>query len=604
MGNRVYRLTVGLILGAPVTAFLTCPDVTAATTYYINNASGSRCSDTGLGTTTAVPWCSFTPVNILGVLEPGDKVLLARGAVWNQQLTLTGQGTPLRPIELGAYGVGARPIISRNGAPEDRAIRIDNGSFWVIHDLELSHAGAGLLMYYTTKLNYSVHIDSIYVHHITGIHQGNYFKSDQQGAVDGIWNSYGIGFTGKVPNDLGPSEYMLTNVTVSNIEGTHNQSSISFDWFNGSRVVGSGGGSNNVNNIRMYNLYLHDDDGGGRSAGCDEGMRIVAASSVVMSDSRLVNEGSCYSSTGTAALLIARVKNVIVENSVFNVVPQTGSSDQVAIDYENREDTTIIRDNVFANVAGSAISYLNIHPGDFNRGATSSGNTFINNGASHNQTGSAGSSPSGFLTDNLYHDQRSFMRSGEFSGFALSNNRMAASATELFPASLGFSPIQEKNSWRYQYYNGSSWANLSYYDALKEAWKYSSKRNAPRVTRFIMYSGVGPTVSVARTWSAPHAGVVSIRGLVLKAADSLGGGGISARIEYNGVLIWPASHSQTGGSSDQSRYSSRVDGLTVAAGGTIRFIVMPKLNVANAVVSWSPSIGYTSLGSEDSSRTQ
>lgn len=51
-------------------------------TYYVNNQSASNCSNSAAGTSSAQPWCDFTPVNIK-TFQPGDAILLARGATWN-----------------------------------------------------------------------------------------------------------------------------------------------------------------------------------------------------------------------------------------------------------------------------------------------------------------------------------------------------------------------------------------------------------------------------------------------------------------------------------------------------------------------------------------
>src|SRR5690348_5888575 len=106
--------SAAVLLSLALFILLSSTAIAANTTYYVNNLSGSNCNNAGAGTSTAAPWCDFTPVNSLGTFGAGDKILLARGATWNQQMTITGQGTSTNLIELGAYGTGARPIITRN----------------------------------------------------------------------------------------------------------------------------------------------------------------------------------------------------------------------------------------------------------------------------------------------------------------------------------------------------------------------------------------------------------------------------------------------------------------------------------------------------------
>lgn len=49
---------------------------------------------------------------ILPQLLPGDSLLFERGCIWLGTLAATWNGTPTAPITIGAYGAGARPVIS------------------------------------------------------------------------------------------------------------------------------------------------------------------------------------------------------------------------------------------------------------------------------------------------------------------------------------------------------------------------------------------------------------------------------------------------------------------------------------------------------------
>lgn len=81
------------------------------TVYYVDPDNGS---DSNTGTSEAQPYQSLAHVSSL-TLEPGDSILLKRGAVFpmNDTLTPQGSGTEEAPITIGAYGDenAARPII-------------------------------------------------------------------------------------------------------------------------------------------------------------------------------------------------------------------------------------------------------------------------------------------------------------------------------------------------------------------------------------------------------------------------------------------------------------------------------------------------------------
>ncbi len=82
----------------------------SATTYYIDSITGSD-SNNGLSPQTA--WQTLSKANSM-IFLPGDTILLKRGGVWREQLTVSSSGQLGNPITFGAYGEGDPPEI--NGA--------------------------------------------------------------------------------------------------------------------------------------------------------------------------------------------------------------------------------------------------------------------------------------------------------------------------------------------------------------------------------------------------------------------------------------------------------------------------------------------------------
>ncbi|HEV8688371.1 MAG TPA: Ig-like domain-containing protein, partial [Gaiellaceae bacterium] len=78
-----------------------------AAVYYVDSASGA---DANTGLSPANAWKTLSRASS-AALGAGDQVLLARGATWTGQLTITANGTPESPIVVGAYGTGALPVI-------------------------------------------------------------------------------------------------------------------------------------------------------------------------------------------------------------------------------------------------------------------------------------------------------------------------------------------------------------------------------------------------------------------------------------------------------------------------------------------------------------
>ncbi|GCE21871.1 hypothetical protein [Dictyobacter kobayashii] len=557
-----------------------------STTYYVNNQSGSNCNDAGAGTTQSAPWCDFTPINS-HTFGPGDQILLARGASWNQQMTINGSGAAGSYATIDAYGSGAQPKIIRNGNEADRAIRMNDPSYWSVNNLEIGSAGTGILVYYDTLAHQGLQFSNIYVHDIRGIHQGN----TTSGQNDRIWNSAGIEITGNV--SFTSTQYALQNVTLSNIEGTHNQDSISFDWFNGLTSSDGGDGHNLVQNVTMSSLYLHDDNG--PAAGCDEGMRLVNMQSVTIFNSRLNDEGACHSNSGTAGIIFGRLQNVSFVNSIMTNVPNTSSPDQTGFDYECCNDQVRIRDSYIAGNAGAGIEFLAIHgSSDHSTNSEVAGNVFSNNGNGGIERLGTDITPTGTIRDNLYSEPAGLTTTSggaNFSGFTLTNNIQATVSSALYNAGNDYSGTQGQHGWSYQYSNdGASWSNLPY-DASSSTWKPTAA-SVPQITQFGMHPDACSQCWVGRAWTAPSNGTISIRSRVLKG-DISGGNGVVARITKNGSVIWGP---QTIAYNDQVGIEANLDNVAVNTNDVVRFEIANNGDNTYDTTSWDPSIGYTASG--------
>jgi hypothetical protein len=442
------------------------PTVWAApsgTTRYIDNRISSGCDDAGPGTAPDAPWCTFTPANAT-TFGPGDQLLLARGASWNQELTITGSGSQAAPFVLGAYGQGDRPVIGRNEETLDRGVYLDNPSHVVVRDLEVKDASVGIEAYYDTLGHENLTFDNIFVHNMAGIHETN----APQGAfsdpiprcwadpsahgedggnlytntLDGIWESAGIVITGPSNLKFLSTEYALKGLVVSNVEGTHNQQSFSVDFCNGA-VDTDGpdwtGGSSLIQDVTLTHLYFHDDDGGyslggdneARAKSCPNSLRFINMSNATLTDSVIDAGAACYTDHGTAGIMIGRVDNATISDNLFINLPVTGSPDQTGIDFECCNNNVTIRNNMFRNIAGPAIEVMAIHgPDDHNTNISINDNLFIDNGSkTPGYTGTVtrtggDMTPTGEILNNTYIAPTGFLgyHGGDFEGFIVDGN--------------------------------------------------------------------------------------------------------------------------------------------------------------------------------------
>jgi len=87
----------------------------SAKTFYVSRSDGR---DEWSGDSSTRPWKTLSRASIR--YRSGDRILLKRGDTWNEQLHAQGNGTAKRPILIGAYGKGKRPVIDREDYKVDR----------------------------------------------------------------------------------------------------------------------------------------------------------------------------------------------------------------------------------------------------------------------------------------------------------------------------------------------------------------------------------------------------------------------------------------------------------------------------------------------------
>ncbi|OME73426.1 hypothetical protein BSK65_06520 [Paenibacillus odorifer] len=102
--------------------------------YYVDSFAGSDSND---GKTPETAWKTFSVVNET-TFEAGDRILLKKGGIWNEQLYPKGSGTDDKPITITSYGSGSKPTIN-GGGMAGAAVYLRNASNWVIRDLEVTN---------------------------------------------------------------------------------------------------------------------------------------------------------------------------------------------------------------------------------------------------------------------------------------------------------------------------------------------------------------------------------------------------------------------------------------------------------------------------------
>ncbi len=108
-------------------------------TYYVDGTLGN---DSNNGLSQATPWQTINKINN-SAFSPGDSILFKCGGTWSgTTLTIPSGGSSGNQITLGAYGSGAKPIISAAINQPAITVMAANRGYWTIDGLDLRASGS------------------------------------------------------------------------------------------------------------------------------------------------------------------------------------------------------------------------------------------------------------------------------------------------------------------------------------------------------------------------------------------------------------------------------------------------------------------------------
>jgi hypothetical protein len=300
-----------------------------AATYYIDSVRGNNANP---GTSPDAPWKDFANINGR-VLGPGERLLLRRGSVFNQELNVSARGTKDNWAEIGAYGDGPRPIIRRNWDIGDRCVLVRNPDYLRIRSLTVCHAAKGLIVHYTAG-HRGLLIEDCIAHHIEGLYRFNAHGipewRDRQGpAGDGTGHSAGIAITGATASDL-----VLRDCEM-------------FQCSSGYYVRGD--------DVVVDRVYCHDNIVHNTSPH----PFLVSIRRTVLQNS-IFDASGWHASAGTMGIMLGDPQGLIIRNCHFRNQPDSGSHDEGGVDFEAGGNGCLIDRCTFENNAGAAIEVLGL----------------------------------------------------------------------------------------------------------------------------------------------------------------------------------------------------------------------------------------------------
>lgn len=300
-----------------------------AATYYVDGLGGDNAR---AGTSPATAWRDFTPVNGR-TLGPGERLLIRRGSVINQELSLSARGTPQAWAEIGTYGEGARPVLRRNGDIDDRCVLILNPDYLCVRGLTVCYAGKGLIVHYAESGHRGLLIEDCIAHHIEGLYRFNAHGipewRDRRGAPGDGGTSGGIAAGGSVGEDI----------VFRDCE--------TFQCSSGFRFTGK--------NVFIERVFCHDNYAHNTSPH----PFLTSVSRAYLMNS-IFDASGWHAHAGTMGIMLGGQYGLIIRNCHFLNQPDSGSHDEGGIDFEAGGEGCLIDRCTFRNNAGAAIEMLGL----------------------------------------------------------------------------------------------------------------------------------------------------------------------------------------------------------------------------------------------------
>jgi hypothetical protein len=361
-----------------------------------------------------------------------------------------------------------------------------------------------------------------------------------------------------------------------------------------------------VSNVVVNRLYSFG------NCGATDWSLHAGASNVLIENSKSIGDAGCAVLGGETANFLDNDTNItfvndIVANTPFN---RTGV-DFSAIDLEpaTGPDREInIEDNYLAHNAGPGIQLLD-HPAAITN-VNISGNVLVDNGGHWSPVAypvlgqiwtdewlDGYVQSTGSITDNLYYAPagtggfEQMHAQANFGGIAQSDNVDLGGPNNVWYGADGFScSTQGANGWSYQSStDNSSWTDLpacATVDSLDQEWS-TGGTDSGFVSNFEELPPSDSGSWVARSWTAPTAGRVRIRGRVLMS-DPTCRSGVIAEITKKGSTqpIWGPHVIHAG---DDVGVATNLNGVSVLAGTVVHFAVQEH-GSSQCRVSWTPSV--------------
>ena len=304
------------------------PPVKPGATHYVDAIAGDDARD---GLTPATAWRTLAKAKAL-TLGPGERLLLRRDSVFCEELTLRATGAKDNWAEIGAYGEGARPIISRTRHINERCVFLKDVRFLAIRDIVVCNAGNGLAVFNSPKAG-PVLIERCLAHHIEGVYRFNSHGIPEWRDCKGAPGGDGVRSAGFDLGGGAARRFIFRDCEV-------------YQCSSGFRISGS---DSFVNRIFCHDNYVPN----------TSPHPYNTTSKSWMTDC-VFDASGWQASAGTMGIMLYANKNLVIRNCHFLNQPDSGSPDMGGIDFEAKEENCLVDHCTFRNNAGAAIEILGL----------------------------------------------------------------------------------------------------------------------------------------------------------------------------------------------------------------------------------------------------
>lgn len=301
------------------------PPLSPQRTYYVD----SRCGDDArTGLSPAESWKTLYKLREIA-LGPGERCLLKRGSVFDEELRISARGSAQNWAEIGAYGEGARPQVRRTRHINERCAFLPTAEYLAIRDLVVCDAGQGLVISCERPNEGHLLIERCVAHHIEGNYIFNSHGIPEWKDAKGRGKSCGIWLVG------GQAHHAVMR------DCEFYQCSCAFN------VVAS--------DSYVTRLYCHDNFVPNTSS--HPGFYVSRG---WLTDS-VFDAAGWQASAGTMGVMLIGNRDVVIRGCHFLNQPDSGSPDEGGIDFEKLGENCLVDRCTFRNNAGAAIEVLGLN---------------------------------------------------------------------------------------------------------------------------------------------------------------------------------------------------------------------------------------------------